>query len=130
MNIYKYPLKNRQVKIYRKKRLNWKNETAQGEYCVKHYIHSLKHPINAYIRQVKADVKETENGDYPDNNYLIAINFREMPRGEYFVEWQGKTFKVLNIDGYEWHKAELVLTCVEIDVDTTIYKRVEEETPR
>ena len=130
MNLYQYPIKERQVRIYRQKRMRWRNEHSDGVYFVKEYLHLKKHPLHAYVRQIKADQKETYDADYPDNRYLVVINYREMPRDEYFIEWDNKTLKVLDIDGYECRKTELKLTCVEIDVDTTVYKRVSEVKPR
>ena len=122
-----YPQKDREVKLYRQKSINWKNEKAKGVYFAKHYMHKASKFIHAYIRQDIAHQEDRAEGVFLDDRYLVVINYRKLPRAEYFIEWKGQTLKVLAIDGFEHKGTELKLTCQMIQADTTIYKKVEEE---
>ena len=83
--------------------------------------------MRAHIRQIVAENKTAEAGVTPADRFLIVINWRELKKGQYYIEWGKRTFKVLNIDGYEWRGLELKFETQEIDSDATIYKRVSEE---
>lgn len=122
-----YPQKDRMVKVYFQKPVNWRNEHARGTFLEKHYIHPKGAYLRAHIRQIVAENKTTEAGVTPADRFLIVINWRELKKGQYYIEWGKRTFKVLNIDGYEWRGLELKFETQEIDSDATIYKRVSEE---
>ncbi len=127
MSEYAYPHKDRQVKIYYQKSTKWRNATSSGTYLEKHYVHPKKAFVWAYLRQIVAETKVSDPALIPANRFLVVINWRELPRGQYYIEHKGRTFKVLNTDEYESRNLEIKFECQEIDRDDTAYTRISEE---
>lgn len=124
----KYPQKTRLVRIYRQKTVNWRNESSKGQYLEKHYIHPIKDALRAYVRQIVANNQDNQDAIIPSDRYLVVINWRDLPDGRYFVEWGDKTLKVLTVDGYEWNRGEIKLTCqLTTDTDSSLYKKISGE---
>lgn len=127
MSEYKYPNKDRPVKLYYQKSVNWRNGTSNGIYLEKHYVHPKKEHIWAYLRQIVAETKISDPALIPADRFLIVINWRNLPKGQYYFEHKGRTFKVLNRDDYESRDVEIKFECQEIDADETAYRRVSDE---
>lgn len=131
---YKYPHKDRPVKIYRQKSVKWRNEHGNGTFFEKHYIHDRKKFVFAYIQQIVAKVDQTQDADLIADRYMIVINGRKgiVPLGQYYVEYRDKfgcrhTYKVLLKDWFDMRGLEVKLTCQEVAVDETVYSRVSGE---
>lgn len=124
---YAYPLKDRQIKLYYGKTITWRNGHGTGTYLEKKYVHPKDAFLKAYVRQSVANNQENSDAVIIADRYLVVINYRELPRGQYYIEWKNKVLKVLNIDEYEGRNVELKLECQVIDVDPLENKLVRDE---
>lgn len=124
MSIYAYPNKDRQIKLYYAKNVTWKNAHAYGTYIEKKYVHPKDAFLKAYVRQIVANNQENSDAVIIADRYLIVINYRELPRGQYYVEFKNKVLKVLNSDEFESRNIELKLECQVIDADPLAQKLV------
>lgn len=121
MSGYAYPNKDRQIKLYYAKQCVWKNGHSHGTYLEKKYLHPKWEFIRAYVRQIVANNQENNDAIINADRYLVVINYRNLPRGQYYIEWKDKVLKVINIDEYEGRNIELKLECQVIDIDSTAY---------
>ena len=117
--LFKYEKKNRLVKIYRQRPIRWKNEYGQGQYLDKHYIHPKDKFIHACVQQIRANLY--------DDRFQFVIGYRKLDEGQYYIEFDGETYKVIDIDQYDMRKTEMKIVCQKISVDDTIYKKVSYE---
>lgn len=124
---YLYPKKDRMVRIYRSKQVRWRNESAQGQYMEKHYLHPRDEYVRAYVRQIAESNGTDQSFSMPSDRFLVAIGYRSLGEGPHYVEWQGKTLKVLSSDAYEHRGKEIKLTCQLIPKDESIYESVTDE---
>lgn len=127
MREYAYPNKDRQIKLYYGKQCTWRNANSYGTYLEKRYVHPKDEFIRAYVRQIVANNQVGTDAVINADRFLVVINYRELPKGQYYIEFKGRVLKVLNIDGYECRDIELKLECQSIDTDETEYKLVRDE---
>lgn len=127
MSDYAYPLKDRQIKLYYAKNVTWKNAHAYGTYQEKKYVHPKDESLRAYVRQIVANNQENSDAVIIADRYLVVINYRDLPRGQYYVEWKNKVLKVLNIDEFEGRNLELKLECQVIDTDPLANKVIRDQ---
>lgn len=120
---YAYPQKDRLVKIYFQKPVKWVNKYGSGTFYEKRYVHPKDEHLRAYVRQIVAENKISDEATYPADRFLVVINWRDLPKGQYYIEWGNKTLKVLNKDEYEGRREEIKFETQEVDADVTIYKR-------
>lgn len=109
-NGYAYPLKDRQVKIFkltkRKDLLDRENEIN-----VKEYQHPENQNLQAYVRQIVARESYEQEVHQTLNEYLVVINYREGINENCYVEFKGKTMRVKSVDNYEDRGLEMKLIC-------------------
>lgn len=125
--LFKYQDKNRLIRIYRQRPIRWKNEYGQGQYLNKHYIHPKDKFVHACVQQIRASVYDDKTANIPADRFQFVIGYRKLDEGQYYIEFNNETYKVIEIDQYDMRKTEIKIVCQKISVDDTIYKKVSYE---
>lgn len=119
-----YP-KNEAVTCYRPKTVNWRNESHEGTYQERIYLHPRGAILWAYVRQIVADSSVQNDAVDPIQRFLVVVNQR--PELEYRIgdcfNWKGKTLKVISAPDIYDGKGDVKLTCECVETDKTISRR-------
>lgn len=103
----KYPQKDRQIRIFRIHSKRWANESEQS--IIKEYMHPKDTFLRAYIRQLSAGEMATEALKKQSDDFEAVINYRPEITTDCYIEFQGDTYRVTGVDGFDLKNIELKL---------------------
>lgn len=112
MSLYKYPEKTKQIKIFSERE---RKDPQTGETFVeRHYIHPKDQFVYAYMRQLSARETNEAKAVQDAGEIEVVINYREV-KLDMFINYQGRIFQIISIDGFELRKTEVKLRVVEVN---------------
>jgi len=95
------------------------NATVQAvwgfERVLKKYIHSEESGgVWAYVRQMSERERHTAMAVQSDVDIMFEIAYNPQITAGLFLEFGGKTFKVVSVDPFEYNKTDLIVKAKEI----------------
>lgn len=117
MAFYKYPNKDKFVKIFKISKKRRRIEGRSSVIVEKEYLHPVDQAVRAYIRQISASERFTSDAHQDSRDYEVVINYRPDVTVDCYIEYKGSTFKITGVDGYELKEAELKLRVHEQSPD-------------
>lgn len=126
---YKYPNKDKFIKIYKLSKKRVRNEGRISIVVQKEYLHPADQSLRAYIRQLSSTERFSSGGHVDSRDYEVVINWRNGITVDCLIEYQGTILKIDGVDGYELKKAELKLRAHEQSPDEEAEETAETEWP-
>lgn len=103
---YKYPNKDKQVKIFRE--IRSKNKYENASYTIREYQNGEGQTFNAYIRQLSDGEKFGLGGTLSDAGFMAVMNSRKIEIG-FYIEYRGEAYRIEGIDVFEMDGTEMTL---------------------
>lgn len=114
---FKYPNKDKFIKIYKLSKKRVRNESRSSIVVQKEYLHPANQSVRAYIRQLSATERFNSGSHQDSRDYEIVINYRPGVTTDCYIEYRESTYKVDGVDGYELKQTELKLRAHEQSPD-------------
>lgn len=96
------------------------------ERVIKKYIHSKESGgLWCYVRELSENERFSARAVQVEETTLFKVVYNQKIKNELYLEFDGKTYDIVSIDGYEHNKTDLVIRANEIlapSYDEVVYE--------
>ena len=116
-------IKDKKIFIYA---IASKRDIGGNEIKGRKYIHS-KLGLWAYAREMSEREKFSAKAAGAEFSTVFKVNYNKKIMAGQYLEFNGKTFLIESIDGFEYYKRDLTLNAKRIVPETAVYDEYDEQ---
>jgi SPP1 family predicted phage head-tail adaptor len=115
-------IKDKLIAVYEVKA---ERDLSGNEVKVKRYIHGVSR-LHAYVRELSEREKFAAKAAGAEQSILFKVNFNKRIRAGLHLDFNGESYAIQSVDGYEWYQRDLTLRAVRVKAEAYDYEEYSE----